>query len=127
MFFRQLVCSQDIDVIVNGNFIGVPMISALNYLETNYPVRFYYKEEWFARDTVKVRIDNLMIGDATRILLNGRPFTYRIVQGNQIVILPREEVAMLAGRGVMSNSNSGPPGPRRIRSPQFNFTGPKIR
>lgn len=98
MFFRQLACSQDTDIILNGNFMGIPLISALNYLETNYPLRFYYKEEWFVHDTARVKIENQPIGDATRILLNGRPFTYRIIQGDQIVILPREEVAMLAGR-----------------------------
>ncbi|MBN1789628.1 MAG: TonB-dependent receptor [Bacteroidales bacterium] len=97
LIFRQLACSQDTDIVVNGNFRGIPLISAFNYLETNYPLRFYYKEEWFVNDTAKVNIENQPIGEATRILLNGRPFTYRIIQGNQIVILPREEVAMLAG------------------------------
>jgi hypothetical protein len=99
LLLERISCAQQDDTMsVSGNFYGIPMISAFQYLEDNYPVRFYFKEEWFKRDTSKVTFKDLPVGDATRMLLNGSPYTYKIIQKNQVIILPKKEVAMLAGQ-----------------------------
>lgn len=81
------------------------MISAFQYLESQYPVKFYFKEEWFARDTSRAIFTDLSLGEATRLLLNGRPYTYKIIQNKQVIILPKTEVATLLGQ-IMNYSDN---------------------
>ena len=96
---------QDDHVRVSGNFKKVPMISAFQNLESHYPVKFYFKKEWFARDTVEAVFEGSSLTDAARLLLNGKPYTYKIIQGNQVIILPRTEVAMLVGQMMNYSDN----------------------
>lgn len=94
----RLICQENHDRRISRNLDGIPMISALNMLENEHAVKFYYKKEWFVHDTVHVNLENKTIDEAIRMILNGKPFTFRIIQQNHVVILPRDEVDMLTGQ-----------------------------
>jgi len=94
----RLMPQENRDLRISGNYDKIPMISVLSMLETQYAVRFYYKEEWFAHDTLQINIENKTVEEVIRMMLNGKPFTFRIIQQNQVVILPRDEVDMLSGQ-----------------------------
>jgi len=83
---------------ITGSFSGIPTVQVLNQLEDQYPVRFFYKEEWFSSDTQNVTFRNNTIEEAVNILISGKPYTYRIINNNQVVLLPRAEVAILVGQ-----------------------------
>ena len=94
-------------VTVTGNFSDVPTLSVLRYLEENFTVRFYYQDAWFNQDTMNVRFSNHTLAEAMDIMLRNKPYTYRIISKNQIVFLPRAEVAMLAGQIPNYSNNNG--------------------
>ena len=90
---------------ITESFNNKPVISVFNYLEQNYPIRFYYKDEWFARDTVTVRFSGHTLPEAVEMLLIRKPYTFRIINGNQVVFLPRADVALLSGQIPNYSSN----------------------
>jgi hypothetical protein len=95
----QGILSQDISgTLFTGKFSQVPMTSFLSTMESGYPVRFYYKKEWFEKDTVSVNFENKTLDEVLLLVVSGKPYTYRILGSNQVVFLPREEVAVLVGQ-----------------------------
>ena len=82
----------------SGKYSKVPFIEFFNAMEESYSVQFYYKPEWFERDSVTVSFVNKTIEEVVVLALNGTPFTYRIIRDNKVVILPKDEVAMLVGQ-----------------------------
>jgi len=70
------------------------MISALNQLENQYQVMFYYQEEWFRTDTLDVVLTYNTLEESVRRILTGRPYIYRIINGHNVVILPKEKAAV---------------------------------
>lgn len=101
----SLRSQQDKELRISGNFRNQPLVSAFQILESNYPVRFYYKAEWFARDSVNAAWQDLVLDEAVKTLLNGRPFTFKNIQDHQIVILPKADVATLVG-GMLNYSDN---------------------
>jgi hypothetical protein len=92
---------------ISGSFNQLPILLVFNQIETNYPVKFYFKEEWFAGDTVNIVLVNVSFEEAVRTLVNGSPFIYKIINNNKAVFLPREEVSALVGSLSDYSSNSG--------------------
>jgi len=79
----------------------------LRYLENNFTVRFFYQDAWFNKDSINVRFSNHTLAEAMDIMLRNKPYTYRIISKNQIVFLPRAEVAILAGQIPNYSNNNG--------------------
>jgi len=90
---------------ITESFTNTPVIRVFNYLEERYPLRFYYKDEWFANDSVTVRLSGHSLPEAVDMLLFRKPYTYRIINGNQVVLLPRADVALLSGQIPNYSSN----------------------
>ncbi len=98
-FLSQKVFTQDpSEIILTGKFSHVPMASFLSSLESQYPVKFYFKGEWFENETVNISFENNTLEEVLLSALNGKPYTYRILGGNQVVFLPRDEVAVMVGQ-----------------------------
>jgi hypothetical protein len=96
-FTHTCLWSQSIPEI-SADFSNAPVLEVLNFLESNYPVKIFYKEEWFSSDRVEIHLKKRTFSDALDILLKGKPYTFRIINGNQAVIMPRDEVALLIGQ-----------------------------
>ena len=89
---------QQIDELrISGSFKQQPLLSVFNQLETKYPVKFYFKEEWFVGDTVNIDLVSVSFEEAVSILANGSPYIYKIINKNKAVFMPREEVSKLVG------------------------------
>lgn len=88
------------DILVSGNFSRVPLVAVFHQLESEYGIHFYYKNGWLDRDTVSLRISARPLPEVVRTLLDNRPYTFRILNGNEVVVLPKDEVAMLTGEMV---------------------------
>lgn len=82
---------------ITGTFSG-PAIQVLKQIEQQYPVRFFYKEEWFASEVLNVNFRSNSVIEAAEKIVSGKPYTYRIINDNKVVFLPREEVAALVGQ-----------------------------
>jgi hypothetical protein len=91
---------------ITASFSGVPTVTVLNYLEEKGGVQFFYKEEWFAGDSVTVRFANHKVSEAVDLMFSRKPYTYRVLNGDRFVLLPRAQVAMLAGQ-MPNYSNNG--------------------
>ena len=72
----------------------VPMISALDQLEDQYQIKFFYKEEWFRDDTLNIVLTNTTIEESVRRILTDKPFIYRIIDGNNVVFILKERAAL---------------------------------
>jgi hypothetical protein len=82
---------------ISGTYSG-PTIDALKQIEKDYPVRFYFKDEWFSNDILNVTFRNYSLTEAANSIVTGKPYTFRIVNSNLVVFLPRADVAVLTGQ-----------------------------
>ena len=82
----------------------IPLITFLKDLENRYPVNFYYKQEWFADDTVFESFQNVPLTDALNGIFRNKPYLYEIFQNNMIIFLPKEAVAFLTRQMVDMSS-----------------------
>jgi hypothetical protein len=98
-------------VIISGNYKKLPLITFLNRIESAYPVRFYYKSGWFEKDTVTFNVNGKPLQDVLDFAMKGTPYTFRIIQGNEVVFLPKDQVSVLIGqmRNFSSNGDMDTP------------------
>lgn len=88
--------AQQIDTIrITEYFSNVPMQEALSRLESSYHLKFYFKTTWFENTQINLSVDSATVTGTINRLLAGKPFDYRIINGNKIVILPSEQVSLL--------------------------------
>lgn len=85
---------------ISEKFDQIPMISGLNQIEAKYQVKFYYKEEWFKNDTLNCELTNSTIDESVRIILNGKPYIYRIINDSNVVFLQKGKATDLLGQNV---------------------------
>jgi len=83
------------------------MISALNHLEKQYQVIFYFKKEWFSDDTLNIAIKNNSLDETLRMILQDKSYIYRIINDSNVVFLPKEQVAGFVGQ-MKDYRNEGP-------------------
>jgi hypothetical protein len=76
----------------------MPLIGFFHDIEEKYPVKFYFKNEWFIDDSISLSLDNTPLTRALDRITDAKPFIYQIVQGNMVVFMPKEDVAMLLGQ-----------------------------
>jgi hypothetical protein len=90
--------SQQTDhLLFSGKYQHIPFTSFLLALEEEYGLTFYYKNDWFTGDTINLNFENRDLKELLQLALDDRPYTYRIIEGNYIVFLPRDEVTLLTG------------------------------
>jgi len=70
-------------------------VSVLTSIEALYPLKFYYKSDWFTSESITVNLNNASIDETIRLILSDKPYTYRIIENEQIIILPLNAVAEL--------------------------------
>jgi len=93
---NSLLCCQQPELLkISERFLQVPVISALNQLEDQYQVMFYYEEEWFRNDTLDVVLTNNTLDESVRTILTGKPYIYRIISDRNVIFLPKEKAAAL--------------------------------
>jgi hypothetical protein len=78
----------------------------LDSVDAGFHVKSYYKSEWFENDYVSLSYENKSLEDVLLLMLSGKPFTYRIIQRNRVVFLPKDEVAMLVGQMLNYSGNN---------------------
>jgi hypothetical protein len=109
MLFTCNAYSQDRSaILLSGKFNKVPFISFLNRIEAGYPVKFYYKPAWFENDSVTVNLVNKPLAEAMNLILYGKHYTCRIIQGNHVVFLPNDQVSILMGDMHNYSDNQAP-------------------
>ncbi len=72
-----------------------PAINALENFGSRYSLFFYYQNDWFASDSITANFRNKPLNEAISLLLKGKPFAFRIIPNNHIIILPADKVAQL--------------------------------
>ena len=93
----QLWSQEGGEVKLSGRFRHIVIIDFLNRIESSYPVKFYYRNSWFIKDSVDIILDGRTMEESIQEILSGKPYTYRIINENKFVFLPKENVAMLEG------------------------------
>jgi len=79
------------EIRISATFTGTRAIELLNDLEKQYPVRFYYKEEWFSQDILNVTFRDNTLEEAVNMILSGKPYTFRIINQTQVILMPRQK------------------------------------
>jgi len=98
---------QNLDgVRISAEFRHMSVSDIFRQLEKTYPYKFYFKEEWFSKDSITIRIENRGIDETLKKILGDKPFTYRVLSSNNFIFLPKEKVAMLSGELVNYSDNS---------------------
>lgn len=106
LLWPEKVWLQQIDVVhISGNFRHVALEDFFTHIELAYPVKFYYKKDWFSHDTIDIQIDNKTVDEVLKKIFSDKSYTYRIINSNQVVFLPKEKVAMLVGEMLNYSDN----------------------
>ncbi len=93
--------SQSIDTLyLSATYTNTPLTYLLSDIENKFPVKIYFKNEWFTDDTINLSFVNTSLPDVLDKVVKGTPYLYKVVQGNMVVFMPREEVALLMGQMV---------------------------
>lgn len=93
-----LWCQQGESIRISERFINIPMLSSVRLLEAKYQIKFYFKEDWLRNDTLNITLDSNTVEETVKIVLNGRPYNYRIINEKKVILLPREKVNQLVGQ-----------------------------
>lgn len=89
---------EDTPVSISGNYENFPVIEFLSLLDKNFNLKCYYKPEWLKDKIFSADFNQNTLEQALSQIFEGTAYEYEIVQGNHIVILPRENVAVLKGK-----------------------------
>lgn len=73
---------------ISGNFARIPLHELLGTLETNYGIKFLYKEEWIKSIEVTQSFNNLPLTTALTLILKDTELNFRFFQQNSVVIFP---------------------------------------
>jgi hypothetical protein len=109
ILFACSVYSQDRSaILLSGKFNKVSLVSFFSRIETDYPIKFYYKPAWFENDTITVNLVNKPLPEVLNLILYGKHFTFRIIQGKHVVFLPNDQVSILMGDMHNYSDNKAP-------------------
>lgn len=93
---KSLLYGQNTDTLhITTSRTDISLIEFLKDIEDRYPVKFYYKQNWFAKDTVYTSFNNVLLTDALNKILRNKSYLYKIIQNKKVVFLPKEKVAFL--------------------------------
>lgn len=91
LFLLQPLLSQQSDSLyISGFYSQTDVISFLQSLESQHPVKFYYKNEWFENDTVSLNFIEKPVNKVIEQILDGKPYTYITISDNQFVFIPKQ-------------------------------------
>ncbi len=99
--YKQIYAQNIDELRVSGKYNNVGLINVLKSIEGKYPVHFFYKSAWFEKDSVKLNFLETPMKIALDRILDNLPYTFEIIQGNNIIFLSNEETYKILG----SNAN----------------------
>lgn len=97
ILFSARLTAQTPEVKIDGHYSG-PAINVFKQLEQEYQVKFFYKDEWFTNEQLNVTFRDNTPEEAANMLIEGKGYTFRIIDHTNIVFLPRADVAILLGQ-----------------------------
>jgi hypothetical protein len=92
------------DLKITGNYQHTAIPDILRDISRKYPVQFVYKSEWFAGDTVNVRLNETPFSEMIYLTLKDKSMIYKTIQNRIVVLLPKDAVTKEMG---MLNDGSG--------------------
>ena len=95
------------EVLFTGKEIQISLSSFLIKVEQSYPVKFYFKPEWFDKYNVNINAENKPVSEVLDRVLFDKPFVYKRIQGNNYIFLPKEKLAVLYGQMVDKSGLTG--------------------
>lgn len=82
----------------NATFNETPFTDAISAIERNFDIRFYYQSEWFEEEKLTKQFNHTDLEKTLYELFFKTGYTYSCIQDKNIVVLPKEKVAMLKGK-----------------------------
>jgi len=88
---------QNIDsLLISGNYQNTPITVFFQQIEDNYPIKFYYHQEWVQELKFSADFKNKPLKSALDQIFMETPYIFESVQ-NAIILLPKEAVALATG------------------------------
>lgn len=101
LFPLKVILGQELpSIIYTGKEKQIPLTEFLQKIEKIYLIHFFYKPEWFDSFKVDIEATKQPINEILNQIMADKPYVYRVIQGNNVVFLPKEELAMLMGQMV---------------------------
>jgi hypothetical protein len=92
-----------VEIKLNGTYKNISTIQLIRQIEKDYPIKFYYRQEWFKPDTISISFNNETIASSIEKILNQIPYTAEFVDDSSIVILPKPDVDLIMGQNSSLN------------------------
>lgn len=74
---------------ISGSFTATPLNQLLSTLETNYGIKFFYREEWIQSVEVTQSFNNLPLTTALTQIFKSTELNFKPFQQNSIIIFPK--------------------------------------
>lgn len=88
--------AQQSEVKISGTFSG-SAIEVFKQIQQQYRIKFFYKDEWFSNDQLNITFRNNSPEEVAAMLIEGKGYTFRIINNNNIVFLPIVDIATMLG------------------------------
>lgn len=95
--FGQSPTDPLLDIPIQANFQNKNLLEIFTELEAQYPIQFFYKEEWISREPKSIQENSIPLGDLMERLLAGSTLSF-VRYGNTALIVGRQfDLADLSG------------------------------
>ncbi len=80
---------------ISGNYIDSRLKDVLNDIENNYPIKFFYREEWLFTNEVTQKFNQQPLEEVLEILLKNSDLTFISYDDNKIIIGKQDRIGDL--------------------------------
>jgi len=84
---------------ISGSYVDSNLQDVLHHLEDQYPIRFFYREEWLFTDEINQKFNQQPLTDVLDLLLKNSDLTYVIYDDDKVVIGNKYRIGDLKSQG----------------------------
>ena len=88
-----LLPAESQDLRISGHFQGSGVKDVFNQIESNYPLRFFYLDQWLPKQAVDHQFDQQPLSEVLNKLLQDSDLTYLIYHHDKIIIGKKDQLA----------------------------------
>ena len=100
-------CQSVLDYKITPNDTGKSLITLMNELESQYEVRFYYRDEWLKHIQLKTENTYLKLSDALELVFSGTDLNFFMMNDHAVIIVKDPSQLLKKSESLSRAFNSG--------------------
>jgi outer membrane receptor for ferrienterochelin and colicin len=80
------------DLRIDGDFQGSSLKEVLKLIEDQYPLRFFYLDQWLPNQTISHHFEQQLLDEVMSVLLQGSDLSYLIYSSDKVIIGKKDQM-----------------------------------